>query len=798
MLQKSQSKNFVRFILTTIGLVVLYPFEKITCYCILLFKKLKALKIPMIKTPRISFHRLKFPKLLIKSYVNNIKFKFSMALDFLANKFSKFILSSKPSEKVSENIKATQTPLDLLIISKKLENLKERVNRPVTHTALHAIILFIYGVLFATVFVYLPIEAYAWLRQLPKVEILATEATKSAFPTRIWDRKGRLLYEIYLDKRYEPVSLSKVPKNLINATLAIEDDQFYNHSGYRVESMLRAAKASLFDNNLQGASTITQQLVKNVLLTPERTFTRKLRELVLAVLVENKYSKDKILEMYLNNISYGGNAWGVQTASQKYFGKNVYELDLAEASLLAGLPSAPSIYSPSNSDLELTKQRQRLVLDRMVSLGYINKDEAESAYKKELNFVQPSEYILAPHFVAFVRDELNKKYGKRYVDYSGLKIVTTLDLDLQDKVAQIVKEEVVKSKYLRFSNGAAVVVDSKNSEILAYVGSIDYNIAGWGAFDVASAYRQPGSSIKPITYALALEKGFTPASLIDDSAISFQSGTEVYRPVNYDGAFHGVVTLRSALANSYNIPAVKTVKSVGPDNMVELARKMGLTNWVVGDGSYGLSVTLGGKEVRLVDLINVFATFARQGKYKQLSPVISITDGLGFEIYNSSERSSEQVIKPETAYLISNILSDNVARTPAFGALSNLVIPNHTVAVKTGTTDYKKDNWTLGYTPSYAVGVWVGNNDNTPMNPYLASGLSGAAPIWNKIMLTVLKDLPNEPFVVPSGIVTVTDPQCGNRTEYFACGSAIPQRLCVVKKDDKDKDKKEKDRKKRD
>ncbi|MFC1756085.1 transglycosylase domain-containing protein [Patescibacteria group bacterium] len=654
---------------------------------------------------------------------------------------------------------------------------------------------FLFGILFTIIFVFIPSKIYSWFNELPNPELLVIKSAPQ--PTRILDRNGRLLYEIYIDKKYDPVKLEQIPQHVLDATIAVEDDQFYNHNGFDVQGMIRAAKLTLLDDKLQGGSTVTQQLVKNVLLTPERTLSRKVKELVLAVLVEAKYSKEQILEMYLNNISYGGSAWGVQSASQKFFGKNVYELDLAEASLLAGLPTAPSIYSPLHGDIEQVKARQRYVLDRMWELGMVPKEDAEAAFNEELIFVPQTEYIRAPHFVSYVRKDLENKYGKRFVELGGLTITTTLDLELHEKVQQIVTEEVEKYGWLLISNGAAVVLDSRNAEILAYVGSVDYFKEEWGAFDVITSLRQPGSSIKPVTYALALESGFTASSVIEDKAITYKiPGQPPYTPKNYDDKFHGKVTFREALANSYNIPAVKVADAVGPDNIVSIGKEFGLSNWEV-DGSYGLSVTLGGKEVKLLEHTNLFATFAREGKFRETTPYLSILDGRGYDVY-SDHREERIVISQETAYIIWHILSDYNARIPAFGTSNFLNIPGKRVAVKTGTTDNIRDNFTMGFTPSYTVGVWVGNNDNTPLHRSLASGLSGAAPIWNKIMTIVLEDKSNEVMPLPDSIFSATDEKCG-RSEIFVKGTKVPDDLCAADKeddDDKDKDKDKKDKKK--
>ena len=479
---------------------------------------------------------------------------------------------------------------------------------------------FLAGIVFSFIFIYLPLSAYNWYRNLPQPVLLSQITNKS---TKILDRKGRLLYEIYVDRKYDPVQLSDVPRNVIDSTLAIEDSGFYNHRGIRPLSIIRATKATFFDSSIQGGSTITQQLVKNVLLSPERTVSRKVKEIFLALLVETQYSKNEILELYLNNIAYGGTSWGIQSASRKYFDKDARDLSLSEASFLAGLPSSPSVNSPFSGSLEVAKQRQRLVLDRMVKLGYITRLDADEAYNAQLDLASQKDYIRAPHFVNYVKDQLYEKYGQRLVDFGGLTVTTSLDLDLQEKAQEIVTSGVKDSANLNISNGASVIIDVRSGGILGYVGSMDYFSENSGAFDVVTASRQAGSSAKPITYALAFEKGLTPSSVISDSPITFQSGGQSYTPVNYDGKFHGSVSLRQALANSYNIPAVKLVKNLGVENMVALANKMGLKNWKF-DNSYGLSVTLGGKEVRLLDLTNVYATLARGGEYKDVTPFISI------------------------------------------------------------------------------------------------------------------------------------------------------------------------------
>ncbi len=634
--------------------------------------------------------------------------------------------------------------------------------------------MFTFGAIFFFIFVSAPIAMFIWFSQLPNPDLLLTKSIPQ--PTKILDRKGRLLYEVYIDRKFEPVGLGKIPKHVIDSTIAVEDDSFYSHGGFDFKSTMRALKATLFEDTVQGGSTITQQLIKNVLLTSERTIERKVKELALALLVETRYSKDQILELYLNNVSYGGTAWGIESAAQKFYGKNVQDLNLAESALLAGVISAPSTYSPITHDIQIAKSRQKYVLDRMVILGSISREDADAAYAQELGIKIQNDYIRAPHYVAYVRAELEKIYGRRFLETAGLTVTTTLDVDLQEKVQDIVEQEVAKDKIFNISNGAALVLDSRQAEVLAYVGSIDYFKEDWGAYDVVSAYRQPGSSIKPLTYALALEQGYTTASIIDDSPVSFNvKGQKPYTPKNYDGKYRGKVTLRQALANSLNIPAVKLVEKLGPDNLVRFGTMFGLSNWEV-DGSYGLSITLGGKEVRFMDLVNMYATFAREGVYKSPEVLLSVRDANGYELHRDSSVGSQAVSK-EVAYLIWHILSDARARVPAFGTRNSLTVQDKTVAVKTGTTDEIRDNYTIGFTPSYTVGVWVGNNDNAPLNKNLASGITGAAPMWNKIMSGLLAEKSDEPMQRPDKVAQVVDKDCG-ASEVFIKGSNAKIDLC--------------------
>jgi 1A family penicillin-binding protein len=794
----------VIYYIAKIGHILLFPFEKLIPF---IYKKFRIV-FSKSNTDRATFS-VRFVRQKIITKTNSfIRSRFLMLKSFIFTKLQKFIeFSRKIRTKITQfkpkNLvkKSKQIPKEVYYSPVTTTNLPAQVHKRhifeyllkflirlfnLLKTFFKYFIIYSFGFISAVLLLLLPYQVYLWWSELPSPDLLLTDSYSKT--TKIYDRNDQLLYEIYVDKNYNPVKLDQIPQSLVDATISAEDSQFYNHVGFRPESIMRAAYKIWKKEEVQGGSTITQQLIKNVLLSSERTLQRKVKELVLAVLVESKYSKQQILELYLNNIPYGGEAWGVESASKKYFGKDVWELSLAESALLAGLPSSPTTYSPL-IDPTMAKQRQKYVLDRMVETGYLSKEEADAAFAEELLYKTDTNYMRAPHFVDYVRKDLEKKYGKRFVELGGLTIKTTLDVNLQDKVQKIVTDGVENNQRLNISNGAAVVLDSQNAEILAYVGSVDYYKENWGAYDVASAYRQPGSSIKPVTYALALANGYTPATIIKDSPVTFQiRGGKPYTPVNYDGKFHGNVTLRSALANSYNIPAVRLAQAFGPDNVVALGRQMGLTNWEV-DGSYGLSVTLGGKEVRLVDLTNTYATFARRGTYKELTPYLSIKDGRGFEIYTGTPKIEQKALTEEVSYLIWHILSDNIARLPAFGTQNFLSLQGRSVAVKTGTTDLKRDNWTLGFTPSYTVGVWVGNNDNKPMNPYLASGLSGAAPIWNGIFNVVTEGKPDEPMVMPNGVFVRLYKECGNKSEVFIKGSTIPSNLCEKVEDKKKKDK---------
>ncbi|MCL5675519.1 MAG: transglycosylase domain-containing protein [Patescibacteria group bacterium] len=648
------------------------------------------------------------------------------------------------------------------------------------------------------------VASFYWfiLKDLPFPTQLTSQTPSQT--TKIFDRHGALLYEIYVNQNRTIVPLSQIPLYLREATISIEDKDFYRHGGINVvNGMLRAVKAMVINRQgLQGGSTITQQLVKTSLLTPERTIIRKIKEVVLAVITDKIYSKDQILAMYLNRVPYGGTAWGVEAASEKYFNKKVSQLGLAESSMLAGLPAAPTLYSPLGSHPELAKKRQAEVLGRMREDGYITRQQEEEAEKEILHYNLNSQQIKAPHFVMYVKDLLEKKYGENLVERGGLQVTTTLDLPIQNFAQQTVASEVAKLKTLDVGNGAALVTEPATGEILAMVGSRNYfDTTHDGNVNVTLALRQPGSSIKPVNYALGLLKGATPATLFIDEPTCFANiaGQKPYCPVNYDGKFHGPVQLRFALGNSINIPAVKMLAENGVHSMVATASAMGISTWT-DESRFGLSLTLGGAEVRMTDMATVYGVFANAGARVDLNPVLKVVDSSGRVLEENKQAYSwdkkqthslldingKRVLPWDVTYLISHILLDNNARSMEFGDNSPLRVSGHSaVSVKTGTTDDKRDNWTIGYTPSYVVAVWVGNNDNTPMNPYLSSGITGAAPIWNKIMTYLLKDSKDQWPLMPSDIVGMQicslsgklpgDTGCPARFEYFIKGTEPTQ-----------------------
>lgn len=627
------------------------------------------------------------------------------------------------------------------------------------------------------------------IKDIPKV----TTIGQNDFPqsTNIFDRNGELLYTIYAQRNQIYVPLDKIPEDLQNATISIEDKDFYNHGAVDLRGIARALYVNTFTDKTQGGSTLTQQLVKNSLLTPERTVTRKVKEVILSFAVEGIYGKDKILEMYLNKVPYGGTAWGVEAASQVYFNKPVSDLTLAESAFIAALPEAPSIYSPFGSHPERGKQKQLQVLKNMREQGYITEEEEKKAKEETLTFSEFQNNIRAPHFVFYIKDILVQKYGQATVEQGGLAVTTSLDIDIQDFAQLAVASEVAKLEDSNVSNAASVVTNPATGEILAMVGGKDFfDTETDGNVNVTIAKRQPGSSIKPINYATGLILGYTAATPFIDKKTCFPNpGGRAYCPVNYDGGYHGVTQMRYALANSYNIPAVKMLKLNGLDAMIATASAMGIDTFTEPD-RYGLSLTLGGGEVTMLDMAEAFGVFANMGYKIDLHPILKVVDKNGeiLEEYNppKSPIFGDKAIPEGVAFIISDILQDNGARAQAFGTNSPLRIEGQKVSVKTGTTNDFRDNWTIGYTPSFVTAVWVGNNDNTPMRG-IVSGVSGAAPIWNTIMTHLLEgkdpEFPKKPDSVISKLVCSTsgllpNPEaegCPTRYEYFIIGSEPTQ-----------------------
>lgn len=626
-------------------------------------------------------------------------------------------------------------------------------------------------------------------RGLPEVASLRQKASQFE-TTRILDRNGNVLYEI-LDPnagRRTYVPIDKISPYMLAATVATEDKEFYNHPGYDVFAIVRAFWQNYQSGEtVSGASTITQQLARNLLFTPEerslRSYDRKLREAILASELTRVYTKDEILELYLNENYYGNLAYGVEAASQTYFGISADKLTLAQASFLAGLPQAPAVYDVY-TNRELTLNRQQAVLELMYLASQeqgcidvsnspqpvcIDPVSAVSAANelRDYSFRPPEVQIRYPHWVTFIRTLLESQYDPQTIYRSGFSVYTTLDPGLQDQAERVVREQVDRLADRHATNGALVAIRPTTGEILAMVGSADfYNASISGQVNMALSPRQPGSSIKPITYVAAFERGWTPSTLIWDVSSEFTPSGKpndpgpVYKPVNYDDRFHGPVTVRSALANSYNVPAVKTLNFVNiyddpttpaQDGFIAMARRLGITTLLRPD--YGLSLTLGGGEVSLVELTGAYAVFANGGRRVPPVAITRILDHLGNQVYQYEPPQGEQVIRSEHAFLISSILSDNQARTPAFGSNSLLNLPFQ-AAAKTGTTNDFRDNWTLGYTPDVAVGVWVGNADYTPMQN--VSGITGAAPIWNEFMQVAILQLTGNrpmPFTRPAGVI---------------------------------------------
>ena len=614
------------------------------------------------------------------------------------------------------------------------------------------------------VFGILGMAALAWFsRDLPDPDKLLDRQVEQS--TKIYDRTGEhVLYEIYSDKKRTMIELSDVPKYVQQATIVAEDRDFYKHHGFDWKGIVRSVWQNIFHGGKVGGSTITQQFVKNAILSPEKTYTRKIKELALSIQLERKFTKDQILKMYFNEIPYGSTAYGLQSASQTFFGKSAKDLDLAEGALIAALPKLPTYYSPYGSHTDDLLGRQKYILDGMVDEGYITKDEAEAAKAEDVlaKIVPKKESITAPHFVLYVKELLTEKYGEKMVEQGGLKVYTTLDFDKQKFAEEAVAENIEKNstKYNAW-NAALVAIDPKTGQILAMVGSKDYfgdslpegctpgvNCKFEPNVNVALRPRQPGSSFKPVVYATAFTKGFTPETTLFDLVTTFKTDTKDYTPHNYDGKEHGPVSMRSAMAGSLNIPAVKTLYLAGIDNVLNLAQTMGYTT--LSDRSrFGLSLVLGGGEVKLMEHTAAFGVFAAEGKLHETTPILKVEDAKGEILEEWKEDEGKEVMPVQTARQIESIMSDDAARAYIFGANGPLTLPGRPVGAKTGTTNDWRDGWTMGYTPSLVAGVWAGNNNNEEMKRG-ADGVFVAAPIWNAFMKKALKDTPVEQFIPPN------------------------------------------------
>ena len=612
--------------------------------------------------------------------------------------------------------------------------------------------VFVIGVIiFLSLFIYLE-------RRLPDPESIALRKIKES--TKIYDRTGQiLLYDIHGEEKRTVIPWEQIPESVKRATLAAEDSNFYSHRGFEIKGIVRAFFKNIGSLELaQGGSTITQQLIKKALVGDEKTFTRKIKELVLSVEIERRFSKDEIFWMYLNQIPYGSNAYGIEAASKTYFGKGASELTIAEAATLASLPKAPSYYSPYGNHVDELMGRKNFILSRMKDLSYITNDQFSAASQQKLEFKKSEEKFQAPHFVIMVKEYLERKYGRDAVENGGFRIITTLDANLQNLAEEAVaKYAKVNTERYKAKNSSLVAISPKTGEVLALVGSRNYfDSANDGNYNVATANRQPGSAFKPFAYAQALNKGYTDSTIIFDLKTEFsplcspdgnqlrdQYGQACYHPRNYDGRFRGPVTLRQALSQSLNIPSVKTLYLAGIQETVSLARKMGIVS-VDPKNTYGLSLVLGGAEVRLIDLASAYGVFANDG-VRNPWVIVERVESSGGAVLEQKEDQSERVLDEQIARQMNDILSDNAARAGVFGYSSSLYIPGRDVAAKTGTTQENRDGWVVGYTPNLVVGVWNGNNDNSPMTA-AGAGVSASGPMWNYFISRALAVLPNESF----------------------------------------------------
>lgn len=567
--------------------------------------------------------------------------------------------------------------------------------------------------------------------------------------TKIYDRTGEhLLYDVHGEEKRTVISFNEIPDNVKYATIALEDQTFYDHFGVVPSAILRSALKDVMKGaKAQGGSTITQQLVKQSLLTSEKTLTRKIKELILALEIEQMYSKDEILNMYLNQIPYGSSAYGIEAAAQTFFSKPARELNLAEATLLASLPNAPTYFSPFGSHTDALVARQRTAINRMAEVGYITEQQAEEAKSVDiLDQITPKQNnIQAPHFVMYVKDYLVDKYGEQAVEQGGLKVYTTLDWNMQQIAEKAVKEGAEKNASYNASNAALVAADPKTGQILAMVGSKNYfDKSIDGQVNVALASRQPGSSFKPYAYLTAFTKGFLPETLLYDVPTNFGTDDQDYKPQNYDGSFRGPLQMKNALAMSLNIPAVKVLYLAGVKDTINLAKGLGLTGLNQPD-RYGLSLVLGGGEVKLIDHVNAYAALGAGGVHRDKAVILKVLDKDDTVLEQYKQTDGVRVVEEKYVAMLDHVMSTNDYRAPVFGENNPFKFSDRQVAAKTGTTNEFRDGWAMGYTPSLALGVWAGNNDNTSMKAG-ADGIVVAAPIWRSFMDQVLGNYAREEF----------------------------------------------------
>ncbi|MEN9921429.1 MAG: hypothetical protein RLZZ517_407 [Candidatus Parcubacteria bacterium] len=601
---------------------------------------------------------------------------------------------------------------------------------------------------------------FIWLSTIELPDLNNFENRVVSESTKIYDRTGKVvLFDVHGNVRRTVVPLDQISDYVKWATIAIEDQNFYNHHGVEPKAILRAILTNLKDGNLlsgQGGSTITQQVIKNALLTSDKTISRKIKEWVLAPRLEAKMTKDQILELYLNEVPYGGTVYGVQEAARRFFGKDAKDLSIVESAYIAALPQAPTYYSPYGSHKDALEKRKNKVLKEMYALNFITKSEYDSAVKTKVEFQKQEDYgIKAPHFVMYIREQLEEKYGADVIEKGGLKIITTLDWELQQDAEEVVKKwAFINKQKFDAENAALVTVDPNTGQVLTMVGSRDYFDKDIdGNFNIATALRQPGSSIKPIIYAEAFNRGYRPETVVFDLPTEFSttcySGGNCYRPQNYDNKFRGPLSLRDALAQSLNIPSVKVLYLAGIEESLTLAKQMGLET-LTNAKQYGLTLVLGGGEVRPVDMASAYAVFAADGVKHPTTGILRVEDNDG-KVMEEYQNKEYRVLPEQTARLISSVLSDNVARTPSYGSNSPLYFGNIDVAAKTGTTNDYRDTWIVGYTPNLSVAAWAGNNDNRSIAKSQTAGFV-IAPMWNEFMQKAIAKYPASNFIDPTPI----------------------------------------------